>query len=236
MLILATAIAQVEGNAKYAEKHWAVLTTWADYLLEKGLDPENQLCTDDFAGHLAHNANLSIKAILGIAGYGKLARMLGKDAIANKYTTAAHTMAQKWITMADDNDHYSLTFDKKGTWSQKYNLVWDKVLNLGIFPKEVAQKEIAYYLTKQNTFGLPLDSRATYTKGDWIVWTATMAQDKGTFEKLIDPLYKYVNETTSRVPLSDWHQTITGKQVGFQARSVVGGFFFKLLDEKLNVK
>ncbi len=236
MLLLATAIAVVEGNAKYAEKHWPLLTTWADYLLEKGLDPENQLCTDDFAGHLAHNSNLSIKAILGIAGYGKLAKMLGKDDIAAKYTAAARQMAQKWITMADDNDHYSLTFDKKGTWSQKYNLVWDKVLNLGIFPKEVAQKELAYYLTKQNTYGLPLDSRETYTKGDWIIWTATMADDKDTFQKLIDPLYKYANETTSRVPISDWHQTTTGKQVGFQARSVVGGFFFRLWDATLNSK
>ena len=236
MLILATAIAVAEGNANYSEKHWNTLTTWADYLMEKGLDPENQLCTDDFAGHLAHNANLSVKAIIGIAGYGKLAKMLGKDDIAAKYTAAAHEMAQKWITMADDNDHYSLTFDKKGTWSQKYNLVWDKVLNLGIFPKEVAQKEIAYYLTKQNTFGLPLDSRATYTKGDWIVWTATMAEDMNTFQKFIDPLYKYVNETSTRVPLSDWHQTLTGKQQGFQARSVIGGFYFKLLDDKLNAK
>jgi hypothetical protein len=236
MLLLATAISKVEGNAKYAEKHWATLTTWADYLLEKGLDPENQLCTDDFAGHLAHNANLSIKAILGIAGYGQMAKMLGKNDIATKYTAAAREMAQKWIAMDADGDHYSLTFDKKGTWSQKYNLVWDKVLNMGIFPKEVAQKEIAYYLTKQNVYGLPLDSRATYTKGDWIIWTATMAQDKATFQKFIDPLYKYANETTSRVPLSDWHQTITGKQQGFQARSVVGGFYFKLLDEKLKKK
>ena len=236
MLLLATAISKVEGNAKYAEKHWATLTTWADYLLEKGLDPENQLCTDDFAGHLAHNANLSIKAILGIAGYGQMAKMLGKNDIATKYTTAAREMAQKWIAMDADGDHYSLTFDKKGTWSQKYNLVWDKVLSMGIFPKEVAQKEIAYYLTKQNVYGLPLDSRATYTKGDWIIWTATMAQDKATFQKFIDPLYKYANETTSRVPLSDWHQTITGKQQGFQARSVVGGFYFKLLDEKLKLK
>jgi len=236
MLLLATAIAVAEGNAKYAEKHWPLLTTWADYLLEKGLDPENQLCTDDFAGHLAHNSNLSVKAILGIAGYGKLAKMLGKDDIATKYTAAAREMAQKWITMADDNDHYSLTFDKKGTWSQKYNLVWDKVLNLDIFPKEVAQKEIAFYLTKQNTYGLPLDSRETYTKGDWIIWTATMAEDKETFQKFIDPLYKYANETPSRVPISDWHQTTTGKQVGFQARSVVGGFFFKLWEQKLNSK
>jgi len=236
MLLLATAIAHVEGNAKYAEKHWATLTTWADYLLEKGLDPENQLCTDDFAGHLAHNANLSIKAILGIAGYGKMAGMLGKKDIAEKYTAAAKEMALKWITMDADGDHFSLTFDKKGTWSQKYNLVWDKVLHLNIFPTNVAEKEIAYYLTKQNAFGLPLDSRATYTKGDWIVWTATMAKDLNTFEKFIDPLYKYANETESRVPISDWHQTITGRQQGFQARSVVGGFYFKLLDQKLNGK
>jgi hypothetical protein len=231
MIILTTAIANMEGNAGYAEQHWEVLTSWANYLLENGLDPENQLCTDDFAGHFAHNVNLSVKAIMGIAGYGKLAEMLGKTEIAEKYSKEAKQMAQEWMKMADDGDHYRLTFDQPGTWSQKYNLVWNKLLNLNIFPEEVAQKEVAYYLNKQNKYGLPLDNRKLYTKADWIVWTATLADDKATFEKFIEPLHLYVTETSDRVPMSDWYQTDDATQVGFQARSVVGGYFIKMLEK-----
>jgi hypothetical protein len=236
MLILAAAIAQAEGNASYAEKHWKVLTIWADYLLQNGLNPENQLCTDDFAGHFAHNTNLSVKAIVGIASYGKLAGMLGKADIAQKYISQAKEMAAKWIVMAEDGDHYRLTFDKPGTWSQKYNLVWDKLLGFNVFDPTVAQKEIAYYLTKQNTYGLPLDNRRTYTKSDWIVWTATLSKDQETFQKFMDPLHKTFNETTSRVPMTDWYETPDAKQVGFQARSVVAGYFIKMLEQKFMQK
>ena len=149
MLLVTAAIAAIEGNADYANRHWATLTTWTDYLVEYGQDPGNQLCTDDFAGHFTHNANLSIKAILGIAAYGYLANMLGKTEVAEKYTNKAKEMAAQWVEMADDGDHYRLTFDKAGTWSQKYNLVWDKLMNWQIFPEKVAETEIAYYLTKQ---------------------------------------------------------------------------------------
>jgi hypothetical protein len=233
VLIVTAAIAHREGHARYAEKHWDVLTTWTNYLVEKGLDPENQLCTDDFAGHFAHNANLSVKAILGIASYGRLAAMLGKQDVAGEYTNKAKAMAQEWLKMADDGDHYRLTFDKPDTWSQKYNLVWNKLLKLDIFSDEVAQKEIPYYLTKQNTYGLPLDNRETYTKADWIIWTATQASDKETFERFIRPLYAFANSTPDRVPMSDWYFTDRPNQRGFQARSVVGGFFIKMLSEDL---
>lgn len=232
MLILTGAITHKEGNANYAKQHWDVLTTWADYLLQNGLDPENQLCTDDFAGHFAHNTNLSVKAIMGVACYGQLAQILGKTEIAQTYTAKARQMAAQWMKMADDGDHYRLTFDQPGTWSQKYNLVWDKLLDLNIFPQEVAQKEVAYYLTKQNKYGLPLDNRKTYTKADWIIWTATLASKEETFRKIIDPLYLFVNETPSRVPMTDWYETTDAKQVGFQARSVVGGYFIKMLENK----
>lgn len=231
MLILAAAIAESEGNAAYAAQHWDVLTTWANYLLENGFDPENQLCTDDFAGHFAHNTNLSVKAIMGIASFGKMAKTLGKSELAEEYSQKAKEMAGKWVEMAYDGDHYRLTFDKPDTWSQKYNMVWDKLLRFHLFPAEVVNTELAYYLTRQNKYGLPLDNRRSYTKSDWICWTATLAGDQETFRKFIDPLHAFITETPNRVPMTDWYRTTTAEQVGFQARSVVGGYFIKLLEK-----
>lgn len=229
ILILFDALAKAEGNAKFAAEYWPLLSRWADYLLQFGMDPANQLSTDDFTGHLAHNANLSIKAILSLGAYAQLAEKLGKPEIAGRYREQAQRMAAEWMKRAADGDHTRLAFDRPGTWSQKYNLVWDRILGLHLFPESLTQEEIHYYLQHQNAFGLPLDNRHTYTKLDWSVWTATLAPNRQDFDALIDPVYKFMTESPTRVPLSDWFDTVTGAQVGFQARSVVGGVYIKML-------
>jgi len=229
MLILAGVISHIDGNTNYAQRHWPLLRKWAGYLKDKGLDPENQLCTDDFAGHLAHNVNLSAKAIVAMALYGRMARAAGHTDEADAFDRTARDFAARWQQMADDGDHYRLAFDRPGTWSQKYNLVWDRLLGLGLFDAAVIDKEIAYYKTQLNPFGLPLDNRQTYTKTDWEVWTATLAPRPEDWHALMDPVYAFVNQTPDRVPLTDWYWTETAKKRGFQARPVIGGVFIKAL-------
>jgi RNA polymerase sigma factor (sigma-70 family) len=234
VLLLVAAIAKAEGNADYAAEYWDLLSQWADYLRKKGLDPENQLCTDDFAGHLAHNTNLSLKAILALGAYAKLCETLGKQEDAKQYRQTAEEFAARWMQMADDGDHYRLAFDKPGTWSQKYNLVWNRILELNLFPDDVARKEVAFYRTKQNHYGLPLDNRKDYTKLDWTIWTASLAEDQADFEAMVAPVYDFAHQSPSRVPLTDWYWTTDAKQVNMQARSVVGGVYIKMLfDEAL---
>jgi hypothetical protein len=229
MIILTYAVCLKDNNSSYAEKYWNSLQKWAEYLKEKGLDPENQLCTDDFTGHLAHNTNLSVKAIVALGCFSKICEMTGKKEEAVQYYKLAKEYAEKWNKMALDGDHYKLAFDKAGTWSMKYNLVWDKLFKLDLFPSQVFEKELSFYKTKLNKYGLPLDNRADFTKPEWMTWTASLYNNKSDFENYMHTIAEYLNHTPDRVPFSDWYETKIARKDAFQARSVVGGIFIKML-------
>lgn len=234
IVILAAAISDVDGNTEWADRYWTTLTTWTDYLVENGQDPENQLCTDDFAGHLAHNANLAVKAIMGVAGYAKLCYMRGDKESYSLYMDRAREMATNWVKLAKESTHYKLAYDQSGTWSQKYNMVWDKAWRTGLFADQLKRQEYSFYMGKLKTYGLPLDSRRTYTKSDWEMWTAALASNNTLFLRISDLVWKYVNETPSRVPLSDWYSTEgNGSWVSFRARSVIGGHWMKVYVDKV---
>ena len=156
-----------------------------------------------------------------------MAQALGKPDVAAEYSHLASDMAAKWQTMAIDGDHYKLAFDKPGTWSQKYNLVWDQILDLNLFPAKVRQTEIAFYLQHLNKFGLPLDNRADYTKLDWEIWTATLADkpQPGAAQQRLQcgalprhgPIGRWVNEgPTPRSAHRLVHDTKTGNQRAFK--------------------
>ena len=233
MVCLATMISLMDKDITWAASHWSDLTKWTDYLSENGQDPDDQLCTDDFAGRSRHNTNLSLKAIMGVAGYALMAKMRGGDSIASEYMSMARTMAAKWQNDAESGDHWKRVFNGDNTWSLKYNMVWDKVWGTQLFDSAKVVRELDYYVNNHtNKYGIPLDDRQDYTKSDWELWTGTMAPAKELFCQYSDMLWNYANSTSSRVPFSDWYYTTDGNWVSFRARPVVGGHWMRVLLDK----
>lgn len=233
MLIMAAAVTIADGSAEFAAAYGDLWEKWVSYLLAFGADPGEQLCTDDFAGHLAHNVNLAAKAILGVEAYAVILRYEGRTEEAAAYHERARAMATDWERRADRGDHTALTFDGEDGWSLKYNLVWDRLFDSGLFSPELYRKEIAWYLAHQNAYGVPLDSRRDYTKSDWILWCAALTDELPERQALIAPIARFLEETADRVPFSDWYETMTGEHHSFQNRTVQGGLFMPLLAERL---
>ncbi len=239
MLIMTAALARTGAASSILDRYWPVLTAWAEYVRKNGSDPGKQLCTDDFAGPMAHNANLSLKAIESLAAYSYLLKLRGDEKSAADYRAVAERYATEWQRMAADGNHSVLAFDQPGTWSQKYNLVWDTILDFHLFPPEITKKEVAYYKLKSQAFGFPLDSRHTYTKLDWEVWSSNLADTPSDFDGLMASVYNFVDRTPVDVPLTDWYEVDSGRpvtynedgqEVSFRARPVVGAVFIRVLN------
>ncbi len=238
MLVMAATAAIAKNDTTLAEENLDLLEAWVKYLFENGADPENQLCTDDFAGHLAHNCNLSLKAISGIVSLGIIYKMLGNEEKFEEYKKIAHEMSLDWIERAKNEDgSFRLAFDREGTFSMKYNIVWDKLFGTNVMPKSAIAAEVASYRRKMNKYGLPLDNRSLYTKSDWLIWTATLAELKDDFMEIVDPLWDAYNYSETRLPMTDWYWTHSATIRGFRHRSVVGGYWIKLLEysEKMKI-
>lgn len=233
MLIMEANVAFATKDTSFAEKHLDILEKWSRYLIEYGADPGNQLCTDDFAGHLEHNCNLSLKAIMGLQGMSYILKLSGNTEKADYYRAEAVIMAEQWKKTAINPDGTTrLTFDNPDGFSMKYNMVWDRAWKTGLFSQALMDAEFSNNVKHFNKYGMPLDSRADYTKSDWLVWVGSMASEKEAFEQFLEPLWDAYNESSSRAPLTDWYDTKSGIMVGFRHRTVQGGLFMRLLMNK----
>lgn len=230
MIVLFAAICDADDSADFVLPYLDTVEKWSKYLIKFGKDPGDQLCTDDFAGHLAHNVNLSIKAIMGIAGYSRILDRLGREKEAKKLMDTAKVYAASMVERAKNADgSYRLAYDQPGTFSLKYNAVWDLLWNTNLFPAEFFAGELARYKKERLVYGVPLDSREKYTKSDWTAWVACFAQNQDDFDAIVEPMWQAYNDTPSRVPMSDWYYCDDGRFREFRHRTVQGGLFMKLL-------
>ena len=230
MIILVSAICKADCDYSFAKENFDILEKWSNYLVKFGKDPEHQICTDDFAGHLAHNCNLSLKAIMGLAGFSDILRNLGKPEQSEELLAIAKNYAGSFLKNAENPDgSYRLAYDREGTFSLKYNSVWDKIWKTGLFPESFFKAEIEKYKKEALPYGVPLDSREKYTKSDWLIWAACLADSREDFEFFAELLWNAYNTMRTRVPMTDWYYTDTSEMVGFRHRTVQGGLFIKLM-------
>merc|ERR1712139_416002 len=159
MLIMIAGLYKAQQSLQYLEPYWPMLTTWADFIVSSLPDPGDQLCTDDFEGPSPHNTNLAAKGIVALEAYAGLLDVKGETSKAEVYRNHATSFAKNWTAAAADGDHYRIQFNLPGTWSQKYNLLWQKALGLHAFPEDVFKTESNYYQSKLEECGVPLDNR-----------------------------------------------------------------------------
>lgn len=230
MIVLCAALAEVENDVTFAAENMDLLQVWYRYLVKYGDDPEHQLCTDDFAGHLAHNCNLSLKAIMGMAGYSRILTRLGREAEAAEAMETAKKYAASFLSRAKNADgSYRLAYDREGTFSLKYNAIWDKIWNTGLLPDSFFEAEIQRYRQEIMPYGVPLDSREKYTKSDWTIWAASLTGKKEDLAFFSERLWAAYNTMRTREAMTDWYFTDTSEMCSFRHRTVQGGLFIRLM-------
>ena len=229
MLLCVAATCVAKKDLTYFAEHKDILKQWADYLVKIGYNPDNQLCTDDFAGHLAHNCNLSVKAICALGAYAKLLKGICDEEAAAFYDRKAREFAAAWEKEAFNGNHYRLAFDQVDSWSLKYNMVWDKLLDMKLFSQQVYDLELAWYKKQVKGYGIPMDSRGDMTKTDWQMWSTMLFEDKEYTDMIVNAMWDFMCQTPDRVPFSDLNYASEPIMRGFQARTVQAGLFINLL-------
>ena len=232
ILMMACAVASrlaPADAASYAQAHYTIAHQWASYLLSQEPSyPGTQNQTDDFTGVIAASVNLNLKGIVGLAVFSQFAGYAGNSADQASFASAARSCIGQWASLGKDSSaaHLDLAYGDTGTYSLKYNAFPDRLLNTNLVTPAIQASEAAWYVSQAGQYGVPLDSRHTYTKGDWEMLTAAFLYAQPSARNLlVTDLFDFLNTSPSRVPFTDWYDTAADTQNGFAGRPVVGGMF-----------
>ncbi|KAI9759953.1 MAG: mitochondrial import inner membrane translocase subunit TIM14 [Chaenotheca gracillima] len=233
MILMSYAYYKFSNNLAWLQQHYDKLFQFSQYLIEYSLMPGIQLSTDDFAGQLVNQTNLAIKGIVGIEAMAKVATAVSNSDDAQNFTTTASNYIQAWEYFAVDPSgmHTVLSYEWRSSYGLLYNIYPDMLLDLGIVPQRIYDMQSDWYPTISQVYGIPLDTRHSYTKSDWEMWTAATCSPD-TRKLFVNALAYWINSTDTNRAFSDLYETvddgsypISPAPIYFIARPVVGGHF-----------
>lgn len=228
MLIMSYAYTVFSKETSFISENIDLLSRWAEYLYDQGVELEHQLCTDDFAGASSKNVNLAIKSCIALRCYYEICKII-KINTSKDYKNKAFVNAKKLCEISGKNGYLNFSTDDDDTWSLKYNLVWDLVFNFKLFDENIFKNESLKYNNEMNKYGIPLDYRNVFTKTDWLIWSACLDITGENIKTFSDCLARFLKETPDRCCFTDCIMTDSGKKWGMEHRSVQGGLWMPLL-------
>lgn len=232
MLIMSYAYYFVTGDVSQIKSNFALLQKWADYLVKAGVVLEDQLCTDDFAGHSEKNVNLAVKAVIAIECFGEICRVLNWNSSCD-YRKTALQYAEQLLSVADCGEFLNFSLGKKKSWSMKYNMVWDILFGFDLFDENIYEKESRKYRIECNRYGVPLDSRRGFTKTDWMMWASCLDETRENTRMFAERIADFLSNTKDRNCFTDWYETDSAKECGMDHRSVQAGLWMPVLKKKI---
>ncbi|KAF8169483.1 hypothetical protein K438DRAFT_1983308 [Mycena galopus ATCC 62051] len=191
MLILILAHARSSGDGSLIGRYYNLLKQWADYLDSNSLIPVQQFPADHRDGVLGQNqgnlTNLALKGIIAIRAMAEISQIMGEAADAQKYEASARTLIQSWVNLTSSSGLLSWAYGST-TFGLMYNLLADKLLQLGLVPESIYADESTTLLnnaTQAPPFGFPLSNSTSSTRSDWTLFSAAAAPDTSTRNLLI---------------------------------------------------
>ncbi|KAF2226171.1 glutaminase GtaA [Elsinoe ampelina] len=230
MIIMSLAYALTSNDTAWLTSHYPILTQWATFLIDEALIPADQISTDDFAGSLANQTNLALKGIIGIAAMATIADLTSHPSDSANYTSIATGYIAQWEQLSASNTtppHTTLSYGATDSWGLLYNLYASRLLKQRLVPQRVFDRQSAFYPAVALEYGVPLDTRHTYTKLDWEVFVAAVAGTE-TRDLILGKVAEWVGATVTGYALGDLYEAGSGDYPGgitFINRPVVGGSF-----------
>ncbi|KAG6880386.1 hypothetical protein C0992_007797 [Termitomyces sp. T32_za158] len=231
MLIMVLSYAQKYNDYTQLRRYGTLFDQWTPTLIDESLIPGYQVTIDEsLAGNLPNQTNLAIKGIIGIKALSLIAGILGNENKSSLYSEIAARYVDCWqgLSTSSTGKHLALNYGNSSSWGLFYNLYADRLLKLNLFPASVYQLQTAWYKTVALSFGVPVNSRFTYTKTDSQIWTAATVTDIATRDLFITSVKKYVSAGLS--DQRDLYDASTGAAGDFRARPVVGGHLGRYLE------